>query len=309
VCFIKNVKALGDNQMKILVSGATGLIGSAFVKIANAAGHSTTALTRKKAPGAIPWDPAVGTLDAAAIEGFDAVVHLAGENIAAGRWTTAQKKRILDSRVQGTRLLSNSLAQLQRRPSVMVSASAVGFYGDCGDRLLREDSPPGNDFLANVCREWEQATEAASKAGIRVVHLRSGVVLAKEGGALAKMLPPFKMGVGGKIGSGRQYMSWIDLEDEAGVILHCISRDSMRGPVNSVGPSPVTNLEFTRTLGRVLSRPTVLPLPAFAARLLLGELADGLLLASQRVEPAKLTAEGFVFRHRNLEETLRRILK
>jgi uncharacterized protein (TIGR01777 family) len=294
--------------MKILVSGATGLIGSAFVKIANAAGHSTTALTRKKAPGAIQWDPAVGTLDASAIEGFDAVVHLAGENIAAGRWTAAQKKRILDSRVQGTRLLSNSLAQLQRRPSVMVSASAVGFYGDCGDRLLREDSPPGNDFLANVCREWEQATEAASKAGIRVVHLRSGVVLAKEGGALAKMLPPFKMGVGGKIGSGRQYMSWIDLEDEAGVILHCISRASIRGPVNSVGPSPVTNLEFTKTLGRVLSRPTVLPLPAFAARLLLGELADGLLLSSQRVEPAKLAAEGFVFRHRNLEETLRRIM-
>jgi uncharacterized protein (TIGR01777 family) len=294
--------------MKILVSGASGLIGSAFVKLAKTAGHSTTALTRKTTPGAIRWDPAVGTLDAAAVEGFDAVVHLAGENIAAGRWTAAQKKRILDSRVQGTRLLSNTLAQLQRRPAVMVSASAVGYYGDCGDRVLREDSPPGADFLANVCREWEQATEAASKAGIRVVHLRSGVVLAKEGGALAKMLLPFKMGVGGKIGSGRQYMSWIDLEDEAGVILHCISHDSTRGPVNSVGPSAVTNLEFTKTLGRVLSRPTVFPLPAFAARLMLGELADGLLLSSQRVEPAKLTAEGFAFRHRNLEETLRRIL-
>jgi uncharacterized protein (TIGR01777 family) len=265
-------------------------------------------LSRKKIPGSIHWDPSTNTLDAAALEGFDAVVHLAGESIAAGRWTAAQKKRILDSRVQGTRLLANTLAQLQRRPSVMVSASAVGFYGDCGDRILREDSPPGNDFLATVCREWEASTEAATKAGIRVVHLRSGVVLAKEGGALAKMLLPFKMGVGGRIGSGRQYMSWIDLEDEVGVILHCLSHESLRGPVNSVGPSPVTNAEFTKALGRALSRPTIFPLPAFMARVILGEMADALLLSSQRVEPTKIEAAGFRFQHTNLDQTLRRIL-
>jgi uncharacterized protein (TIGR01777 family) len=297
--------------MKILVSGASGLIGSAVRQAASGKGHAVTPLTRKRTPdlpGAIEWDPSTGTLNAPALEGFDAVIHLAGESIAAARWTAAQKQRILDSRVQGTRLLANTLAQLQRRPPVMVSASAVGFYGDCGDRLLREDSPPGNDFLAHVCREWEQATEPASKAGIRVVHLRSGMVLAKEGGALPKMLLPFKLGVGGKIGSGKQYMSWIDLEDEVSVILHCISHDSIRGPVNSVGPSPVTNLEFTKTLGRVLSRPTLFPLPAPVARLLLGEMADGLLLSSQRAEPAKVTADGFNFRHHNLEESLRRIL-
>jgi uncharacterized protein (TIGR01777 family) len=293
--------------MKILVSGASGLIGSALTKAASSAGHTITPLARKRLPGAVHWDPAAGTIDASALDGFDAVVHLAGESIAAARWTAEQKKRILDSRVQGTRLLSNTLAQLQRRPSVLVSASAVGFYGDCGDRPLREDSPPGSDFLANVCRQWEQATEPASKAGIRVVHLRSGMVLAKEGGALAKMLVPFKMGVGGRIGSGTQYMSWIDLEDEVRVILHCIAHDATRGPVNGVA-SAVTNLEFTKTLGRALSRPTLFPLPAFMARILLGEMADALLLSSQRVQPAKLPSEGFDFRHRNLEDTLRRIL-
>lgn len=297
--------------MKILVSGASGLIGSGVRQAASGKGHTVTPLTRKgtpSLPGAIEWNPSKGTLDARALEGFDAVVHLAGESIAAGRWTSAQKQRILESRVLGTRLLSNTLAQLQRPPSVVVSASAVGFYGDCGDRVLREDSPPGNDFLANVCREWERATESASKAGIRVVNLRSGMVLAQEGGALPKMLLPFKLGVGGKIGSGKQFMSWIDLEDEVSVILHCIAHDSIRGPVNSVGPSPVTNLEFTKTLGRVLSRPTLFPLPAPIARLMLGEMADGLLLSSQRAEPAKLTADGFSFRHRNLEESLRKIL-
>jgi uncharacterized protein (TIGR01777 family) len=294
--------------MRLLVSGASGLIGSALTKAASSAGHAVTPLTRKRTPGAIEWNPSAGVLDATAIEGFDAVVHLAGENIAAARWTAAQKKRILDSRVKGTRLLATTLAQLQRPPAVLVSASAVGFYGDAGDRVLREDSPPGSDFLATVCREWEQATEPASKAGIRVVNLRSGMVLAKEGGALAKMLFPFKMGVGGKIGSGKQYMSWIDLEDEAGVILHCIQKDSIRGPVNSVGPLPVTNSEFTKTLGRVLSRPTLFPLPAFMARVIFGELADGLLLSSQRAEPSKLSKAGFNFRYRNLEDSLRHVL-
>jgi uncharacterized protein (TIGR01777 family) len=295
--------------MNILVSGATGLIGSAFTKAASGAGYTVIPLARKKSFGAIAWDPAVGTIDAAALEGFDAVVHLAGENIAGGRWNAARKKRILDSRVKGTQLLCNTLAQLQRRPAVLVSASAIGFYGDCGDRVLTENSPAGSDFLGNVCKEWERATEPAAKAGIRVVNLRTGIVLAAEGGALQKMLTPFKIGLGGKIGSGRQYMSWIDIQDEVNVILHCIVRESMRGPVNSVGPAPVTNSEFTDTLGKVLGRPTIFPLPGFVARGLLGEMADALLLSSQRVEPEKLVSEGFNFRHRSLEESLRRILK
>jgi uncharacterized protein (TIGR01777 family) len=295
--------------MKILVSGATGLIGSALVQAATGAGYSVTPLTRKKTPGAITWDPSVGTIDAAALEGFDAIVHLAGENIAAGRWTAAQKKRILDSRVRGTQLLANTLAQLQRRPAVLISASAIGVYGDAGDRVLTESSPVGSDFLATVCREWERATEAASKAGVRVVHLRTGIVLAREGGALKKMLTPYKIGLGGKIGSGRQYMSWIDIQDQVNVILHCLTRDSVRGPVNSVAPSPVTNSEFTDTLGKVLGRPTVIPLPGFVARGLMGEMADALLLSSQRVEPEKLRADGFNFRFRNLEESLRHVLR
>jgi uncharacterized protein (TIGR01777 family) len=237
------------------------------------------------------------------------VVHLAGESIASRRWTAAQKARILDSRIKGTQLLSSALAKMNRRPSVMISASAVGVYGDRGDEKLTEAAPPGSDFLANVCREWERATSAATSAGIRVVNLRTGIVLAKEGGALPKMVTPFKLGVGGKIGSGNQYMSWIDLEDEAQVILHCIQKESLQGPVNSVGPSPVRNAEFSKTLGRVLSRPSLFPLPAFMARLVLGEMAEGLLLSSQRVEPAKLLSSGYVFRHTNLEESLRRILR
>jgi uncharacterized protein (TIGR01777 family) len=295
--------------MRILVSGASGLIGTAVTKAASRAGHTTVALTRGNAtPGAVRWDPAAGTIEKERLEGFDAVVHLAGENIAAARWSAAQKQRILDSRVRGTQLLCSTLAALKSPPRVLICSSAVGVYGDCGDRLLTEDSPAGNDFLANVCRQWEASTNAASNAGLRVVNLRTGVVLAKEGGALAKMLFPFKMGVGGKIGSGAQYMSWIHLDDQAESVLHCIGRDSLRGPVNSVGPAPATNAEFTKTLGRVLGRPTVFPLPGFAARLILGEMADGLLLASQRVEPRKLAASGYSFRYSNLETALRQIL-
>ena len=295
--------------MRILISGASGLIGSALTRGATAAGHTVVPLTRKQgSPSSVRWDPEAGTLESAGLERIDAVVHLAGESIAARRWTAAQKARILNSRVKGTELLSSALAKMNHRPAVMISASAVGVYGDRGDEKLTEAAPAGSDFLANVCREWERATMAASSAGIRVVNLRTGIVLAKEGGALPKMVTPFKLGAGGKIGSGEQYMSWIDLEDEAQVIINCIEKDSLRGPVNSVGPSPVKNAEFTKTLGRVLSRPSLLPLPAFAARLVLGEMADGLLLSSQRVEPTKLLSNGYVFRHTNLEETLRRIL-
>ena len=296
--------------MRILISGASGLIGSALTRAAIEAGHTVLPLVRKPGiPSSVYWDPDAGTIDDAGLEGCDVAVHLAGESIAARRWTPAQKARILDSRVKGTELLGSALARLKRRPSVMISASAIGVYGDRGDVTLTEDSSIGSDFLAGVCREWERATSAASKAGIRVVCLRTGIVLAKAGGALPKMVTPFKLGVGGRFGPGTQYMSWIDLEDEVQVILHCIQKESLQGPVNSVGPSPVTNTEFTKTLGRVLSRPSLFPLPAPVARLILGEMADGLLLSSQRVAPAKLLSSGYVFRHTNLEDTLRKILR
>ena len=296
--------------MKIAISGSTGLIGSAFARAAAAAAHTAIPLVRKRGvPSSVYWDPESGVIDSDALEGVDAVVHLAGESIASRRWTAAQKARILESRKKGTELLASTLARLSRRPGVLVSASAIGYYGDCGERILTENSPSGSDFLAEVCREWERATAAASNAGIRVVHLRTGIVLSSAGGALPKMATPFKFFVGGKIGSGAQYMSWIDLEDEVQVILHCIQNGSIQGAVNSVGPSAVTNAEFTRTLGRVMSRPSVFPRPAFMARLMLGEMADALLLSSQRVQPAKLTSTGYAFRHTNLEDTLRKILR
>jgi hypothetical protein len=244
-------------------------------------------------------------VDTSALSGADAIVHLAGENIASGRWTAARKERIRDSRVNGTRLIAESIARMDRPPQVLISASAIGYYGDCGRELLREESPAGAGFLAEVCRQWEAATDAATRKGVRVVHLRTGIVLSAKGGAMGKMLLPFKLGLGGKIGSGDQYWSWISLDDVSGAIVHCIQAAGLHGPVNIVSPSPVTNFEFTKTLGRVLGRPTVFPIPAFAARLALGEMADPLLLASARVEPAKLLASRFVFRHRELEPTLR----
>ncbi len=239
---------------------------------------------------------------------MDAVVHLAGENISAGRWTDARKARIRDSRVQGTRLLCESLVGLSQPPKVLVCASAVGYYGDRKDEVLTEESTPGAGFLAEVCREWEEAAESAAQASIRVVYLRTGIVLSPSGGALAKMLLPFKLGLGGRIGGGGQYMSWIALNDAIGAIHHAIVTEALRGPANLVAPSPVTNLEFTKTLGRVLSRPTIFPLPGFVARLVLGEMADGLLLASTRAEPARLLGTGYVFRHPELEGALRYLL-
>jgi uncharacterized protein (TIGR01777 family) len=296
--------------MRIIISGASGLIGSALVRAAVDRGHSVIPLVRKRGlQSSIYWNPDEGVIDSTNLEGADGVVHLAGESIASGRWTAARKARILNSRVKGTELLASALAAMKRRPSVLVSASAIGFYGDAGDSILREDSPPGSDFLAHVCREWERATARASDAGIRVVHLRTGLVLAKHAGALPRMALPFKLLVGGKIGSGQQYMSWIDLRDEVQVILHCLQTDSIRGPLNSVAPAPVRNIEFTKTLGRVLSRPTLFPLPALAARVILGEMADALLLSSQRVEPAKLLSSGYSFQEMNLENALRQILR
>ena len=289
--------------MKIAITGSTGLVGSALVSLLTAARHEVLRMTRPT-----HWDPERNTVDLAALEAKDAVVHLAGENIASGRWTASKKSRIRDSRVKGTRLIAESLATLAQPPAVLVSASAIGFYGDRGNELLREESGPGQGFLSDVCRQWEAATDPATRNGIRVVHLRTALVLSRKGGALEKMLLPFKLGIGGRIGSGKQYWSWISLDDMCAAILHCIQAGGLHGPVNVASPSPVTNLEFTKALGRVLSRPTVFPLPAFAARVALGEMADALLLASARVEPAKLHTSRFMFRDREIEATLRNLL-
>ncbi len=297
--------------MRVLVSGATGLIGSALVRGLSADGHAITPVVRPSAkgrPDGVLWDPEAGTLDINGLEGHDAVVHLAGENIAGDRWTPERKARIRDSRVGGTRLLCDSLRRLDRPPRVLVCASATGYYGNRGREVLREESPPGEGFLAEVCREWEAATEGAARKGLRVVNLRIGMVLSPEGGALAKMLPAFRAGAGGRIGSGEQYMSWIALPDLVGVIRHALSSASLDGPVNAVAPQPVTNREFTKTLGRVLGRPTVALLPAFAARLLFGEMAEELLLSGARVEPAKLLSSGYRFLHPELEGALRGML-
>ena len=301
--------------MKVIVTGSTGLVGSALVRSLLADGHEVTRLVRGdsqgfRAPGtaAVHWEPGRGEIDAKELEGHDAAVHLAGENVGEGRWDDEKKRRILESRVKGTSLLASALAGLSAKPRVLVSASATGYYGDRGAEILREESASGDDFLSEVCREWEKATLQASQAGVRVVHLRIGVVLAGEGGALQKMLPPFKLGVGGKIGSGSQYMNWITLEDLIGVVRRAIEDESLRGPVNAVAPQQVTNEEFTKALGRALGRPTFLAVPAFAARLAFGETADALLLASTRVEPARLKEAGFEFKHPELEGALRSVL-
>jgi uncharacterized protein len=298
--------------MNILVSGSTGLVGTALIPALTAGGHEVVRLVRSKsrAPSKelFGWDPEANYIDAAGLEGLDAVVHLAGEPIAAGRWNALKKARIRDSRVRGTQLLCEALAHTAKRPLVLICASAIGFYGDRGEEVLTEASPGGNGFLAEVCREWEAATEPARQKGIRVVNTRFGVILSALGGALAKMLSPFKMGVGGIIGSGRQYMSCIALDDVVRAIQHALATASLSGPVNVVSPTPVTNQEFTKTLGRVLGRPTVFPMPAFAARLALGEMADELLLCSARVEPKKLLEGGFQFQYPDLESALRHVL-
>jgi uncharacterized protein (TIGR01777 family) len=330
--------------MKILISGTHGLIGSALVRALAGQGHAVTRLIRgTPSPGeaAVAWDPESNQIDAASLEGFDAVVHLAGENVAAGRWTADRKARIRTSRVAGTRLLSDSLARLASPPKVLACASAVGYYGDRGEEILDETSPPGTGFLAGVCRDWEAATEPAAKAGIRVVELRIGMVLATGGGALQKMVEPFRLGLGGRLGSGRQYVSWITLDDVLGAIAHMLEGGAPRvraegdspvfvdtrtgtvplvladtktgtvplsGPVNVVGPHPVTNAEFTKALGRQLNRPTILPVPAFALRLMFGQMADDLLLSSARVMPRRLLDSGYQFLDAELAPALQRLL-
>lgn len=300
--------------MKIVVTGATGLVGSALVPSLVAGGHSVVRLVRKQSNASgdnvtdALWQPDRGEIDAAALAGCDAAVHLAGENISEGRWTDEKKRRILESRTKGTRLISETLARLTPRPRVLVSASATGYYGDRGDELLTEQSTSGKNFVAEVCREWEAATEPARAAGIRTALLRFGIVLSREGGALVKMMTPVKLGVGGRLGSGRQYYSWIAIEDAVAGVRHALENEAVSGPVNLVSPQPVTNGEFTKELGRALSRPTLFAVPAFAARLAFGEMADELLLASARVEPAQLEATGFEFKHPTLEACLHHII-
>ncbi|MBA2691213.1 MAG: TIGR01777 family protein [Rubrobacter sp.] len=301
--------------MKVLVSGATGMVGTALSEELRGAGHTVTTLSRSKpsSEDTVRWDPSRRSVDSSRLEGHDAVVHLAGESIVGSnpvtdRWTPQKKARIMESRRQGTTFLSETLAKLTDKPKVLVSASAVGYYGDRGNELLREDSGPGSDFLAEVCKVWESSADAAREAGIRVVHPRIGIVLSTEGGALGTTLPIFKLGGGGKVGSGNQFWSWVALDDLIGSIRHSIENDSVIGPVNVGSPNPVTNAEYTKVLGEVLGRPTFLPLPAAAARIMLGEVADALLLASARMEPTKLEATNYEFRHPELEGALRRIL-
>jgi uncharacterized protein (TIGR01777 family) len=294
---------------RMLISGASGLIGTALVPTLEARGFSVTRLVRRRGSGNndIEWDP-TKPLSPELVSGFDAVIHLAGEPVM-GLWTDAKRARIRDSRVLSTAHLSEALAKTQQRPRVFISGSATGYYGDRGDEVMREDSPSGEGFLPEVCRKWEAATKPAEDAGIRTVHIRTGIVLSVEGGALRAMLPNFKLELGGKIGSGRQWMSWIHMQDHIGAICYIIDHELIQGPVNLVGPTPVKNSEFTETLARVLSRPAVLGVPAFALRLILGDMAKEILLASQRVEPAKLIESGFKFKYQDLQSALRNILR
>ena len=297
--------------MKILVTGSSGFIGSALLPFLSSRGHDVRGMVRSSAtPGSddIEWDPIRRSINSKALDGFVAVVHLAGENISGGRWTARRKRRIRESRTIGTRFLVDTLAGLPKPPKVLVCASAIGYYGNRGAKLLREDSPAGHGFLPDVCQAWEAAANAASARGIRVVNLRVGIVLSATGGALAKMLPLFKAGLGGVVGDGGQFWSWIALDDLLMAILHAAEKETLVGPVNAVSPSPVTNRDFTRTLARILSRPAIAGLPAFAARLMMGEMADELLLASARVEPAKLQDSGFKFQFPELEPALQHAL-
>lgn len=294
------------SPMRILVSGATGLVGAALTQRLAADGHEALPLQRGvPGDGRITWDPASGRIDGEKLNGFDAVVHLAGESIAGGRWTEAKRNRIRDSRVEGTRLLASTLATLSAPPKIFVSASAIGYYGNRPGSTLNEDDAGGRGFLADVCCQWEQAVQPAIEASIRTALMRFGVILSRRGGALEKMLPPFRMGLGGVIGSGKQVWSWIDLDDAVGALLHTLSQSSLTGPVNTVAPEPVTNHAFTKALGRVVRRPTLFSMPAFVARVVMGPMVDELLLAHQDVQPSRLLASGYQFQYPDIEASLR----
>jgi uncharacterized protein (TIGR01777 family) len=299
----------GDNLNRILVSGASGPIGKAFLSSFETRNPQVMRLVRGRAEGRdqISWDP-LAPLSPPTVSGFDAVVHLAGESVV-GRWTEAKKTAIRESRVLGTKNLAAALARSEPKPGVLVCASAVGFYGNRGDELLTENSPAGPGFLSEVCREWEDASRIAAEAGIRIVNIRIGLVLSAKGGALASMLRPFKLGLGGRIGSGRQWLSWIHIDDIVRAIQHALRTESLAGPVNLVAPNPVRNVEFTKVLASVLNRPALFPVPKFALRMAFGTMAtEEMLLASQRVDPAKLTASGYAFRFRELRAALENLI-
>jgi len=289
---------------RVAITGATGLVGTALGAALRAGGHSVVPISRNPAHGGVRWDPVHQQIDTAALRGVDAVVHLAGESIAGARWTPHRKELLATSRIAPTRWLAEVLAGLDPKPGVLVSASAIGIYGSRGDELLDEHATPGSDFLARLAIDWEAAADPARQAGIRVVHPRFGIILSARGGALARMLPPFRFGLGGPIGDGQQWMSWITLDDVVGAITHLIATSSVSGSVNVTTSHPVRNVEFVRALGRALHRPAVIPLPAFALRLAFGELADATLLASQRVVPAALHADGFAPLHPTLADAL-----
>lgn len=300
-----------SDSMKIAIAGASGLVGSTLAPLLTTGGHTVHRLVRKKPnPSAkeIGWNPTEGRLDPCDLEGIDAVIHLGGENIASGRWTQDKRKRIRDSRVNSTRLLAETLARMSHPPGIFLCASATGIYGDRGEELLTEETGVGKNFLANVCQEWEQVTQPAADAGIRVVNLRFGVVLSPRGGALKQMLPLFRLGLGGRLGSGNQYWSWIGIDDAIGAIYHVLGNSSLSGPVNLTAPEPVTNRQFTTLLAKVLHRPAIFPAPSSALRLALGPMADELLLASARVIPQRLQQTEYQFRNRDLESALRHLL-
>jgi uncharacterized protein len=294
--------------MKILISGSSGLIGGAAATALKSDGHNVAHLVR---PGKTPnpvdvqWDPMRATVDVAALEGVEVVIHLSGAGIADGRWTEERKQLLRSSRIDTTRVLVDSLLRLKQKPRLLIVASAIGYYGNRGDEILTESSTTGTDFLALVCRDWEAEAGRAAARGIRTVMLRTGVVLSGKGGALPKMLPPFKLGVGGRLGSGQQWMSWIAIEDVVGIIRNAIANEQVSGPVNVVAPNPVRNEEFTRLLAAMLHRPAIFPAPAFVLRLAMGEMADAVLLSSDRVKPERMLAAGYKFRFEILEPALR----
>lgn len=295
----------------IAITGATGLIGSALARSLRADGHTVRPLVRRPTddPGAIRWDPAAGTIDAEALVGVDAVVHLAGAGIGDKRWSPARKREILESRTRGTALIARTMAEMATPPTTFVSGSAIGFYGTRGDEVLTEDSAPGDDFVAGVVLAWEDAARPAVEAGIRTVFVRTALVLAPDGGILSRLALPFRFFVGGRLGSGRQWMSWITLDDEVAAIRFVLERDDLSGPVNLAAPQPVTNAEMATAIGAALHRPSAIPVPAFAPRLALGrEMADSLLFASQRVQPTVLTEAGFAFTHPDLSGALAAVL-
>ncbi len=296
------------HSLRIAITGATGMLGSALTPALSSAGHQVVPISRRVLPGGIVWDPLAGTLNAADLEGVDAVIHLAGENLAEGRWTADRKAVLRQSRTASTRLLASTMASLRKPPATLICASAIGFYGNRGDEELDETSGPGSGFLAELVRDWEASADPAREAGVRVVHARFGVILAREGGALAKMVTPFKLGLGGPFGDGQQWLSWVAMADVLGMIGTALTDLELSGPINVTAPEPLRNREFVAALGHELGRPAVVPIPAFALRLALGEMADEALLSSARVLPRRLQATGFEFRFPELRAALHEVV-